>query len=157
GKSNRYAGSGDRPAIGTLVFDALRKRASAAHASGSDKPRGLVLGALMRAGGLDVDQIAALCDGGQHGPAPLSDNERQSLASAGSRAMSDAERADVPGFALEQFQAVFGDGAVEAGAALSHRAPVDLRTNTLKADRPQLLSALAKYEAAATPISRLGV
>lgn len=157
GKSNRYAGSGDRSAIGTLVFDALRKRASAAHAAGSDKPRGLVLGALMRAGGLDVDQIAALCDGGRHGPVPLSNKERQVLASAATREMSDAERGDVPAFALAQFQAVFGDGAVDEAVALSNRAPVDLRTNTLKTDRPRLLAALAKHDATATAISQLGV
>lgn len=157
GKSNRYAGSGDRSAIGTLVFDALRKRASAAHAAGSDKPRGLVLGALMRAGGLGADEIAALCDGGQHGPAPLSDAERKALATAVTRPMSDAERGDVPAFALEQFSAVFGDGAVDEAAALSNRAPVDLRTNTLKTDRAQLLAGLEKYQALATTYSRLGV
>lgn len=157
GKSNRYAGSGDRSAIGNLVFDALRKRASAAHAAGSDKPRGLVIGALMRAGGLGVEAIAALCDGGQHGPAPLADKERLALATAHERPMSDTERADVPAFALAQLQKVFGDRAVDEAAALSNRAPVDLRTNTLKTDRKQLLAALAKYDASATPISQLGV
>ena len=79
GKSNRYAGSGDRSAIGTLVFDALRKRASSAHATGNDKPRGWVLGALMRAGGATAEQVAALCDGGQHSPDALSDAERAAL------------------------------------------------------------------------------
>lgn len=157
GKSNRYAGSGDRSAIGNLVFDALRKRASSAHASGSDKPRGLVLGALMRAGGLGVEEIAALCDGGTHAPAPLADAERKALSTAPSRPMSEAERADVPAFALDHFKTVFGAGAVEEAAALSNRAPVDLRTNTLKTDRARLLAALAKHQPLPTKYSRLGV
>ena len=34
GLAHRFAGSGDRAAIGNLVFDALRKRASSAYAMG---------------------------------------------------------------------------------------------------------------------------
>ena len=36
GVGHRFAGSGDRAAIGNLVFDCLRKRASAASAMGED-------------------------------------------------------------------------------------------------------------------------
>ena len=42
GLNNRFAGAGDRAAIGNLVYDALRKRASHAYAMGSDSPRALV-------------------------------------------------------------------------------------------------------------------
>ena len=38
GLSHRFAGSGDRAAIGNLVFDALRKRASSAYTMGEDEP-----------------------------------------------------------------------------------------------------------------------
>jgi 16S rRNA (cytosine967-C5)-methyltransferase len=51
----------------------------------------------------------------------------------------------------------FGDAAAEEGAALARRAPVDLRTNSLKADRAKVLKALARHTAAATPFSPLGV
>ncbi|KAB2942645.1 MAG: MFS transporter, partial [Hyphomicrobium sp.] len=43
GKAHRFAGSGDRAAIGTLVFDALRRRASLAARMGADTPRALAL------------------------------------------------------------------------------------------------------------------
>ena len=43
GINNRFAGAGDRAAIGNLVYDALRRRASHAAAMGSDSPRALVL------------------------------------------------------------------------------------------------------------------
>jgi 16S rRNA (cytosine967-C5)-methyltransferase len=39
GKSHRFAGSGDRNAIGGLVYDALRRRSSIAWAMGADTPR----------------------------------------------------------------------------------------------------------------------
>ena len=38
GISHRFAGSGDRAAIGNLVFDCLRTRASAAYAMGEGTP-----------------------------------------------------------------------------------------------------------------------
>ena len=39
GKSHRFAGSGDRAAIGNLVYDALRRRRSLGAQMGSDTPR----------------------------------------------------------------------------------------------------------------------
>src|SRR5204863_649965 len=39
------------------------------------------------------------------------------------------------------------------GAALAARAPIDLRVNTLKADRPKLIAALSKFGAAEGPLS----
>ena len=49
GKANRYAGSGDRGAIGNLVYDALRRKQSLAARMGSDKPRALALAAAPQA------------------------------------------------------------------------------------------------------------
>ena len=52
---------------------------------------------------------------------------------------------------------VFGAHAAEEGAALSQRAPIDLRANTLKTDRDKLLVAFAKHGAEAGPLSPLCV
>jgi 16S rRNA (cytosine967-C5)-methyltransferase len=46
---------------------------------------------------------------------------------------------------------------VEEGVALSARAPVDLRVNTLKATREKTLKALARFSAEPTPLSPVGV
>ena len=53
GKRARYAGSKDRAWVSGLVLDALRKKNSIAHAMGDDSPRGLILGALAHACGLE--------------------------------------------------------------------------------------------------------
>ncbi len=44
GNSHRFAGSGDRAAIGNIVYDALRNRDSISYRMDSEKPRRLVLG-----------------------------------------------------------------------------------------------------------------
>ncbi|HJU32789.1 MAG TPA: MFS transporter, partial [Hyphomicrobiaceae bacterium] len=54
GKAHRFAGSGDRAAIGNLVYDALRRRRSLAARMGADTPRALALAAAPHALGLSL-------------------------------------------------------------------------------------------------------
>ncbi len=159
GRSHRFAGSRDRSVIGTLVYDALRRRASSSWLMGEESPRALVLAALRFAWGLDADEISRLCDGVDHAPAPLSEQETRILQNDGARAdeMPDWARADIPEWLFGAFRSAFGGQAVAEGQALAGRAPIDLRVNTLKADRPRLLKALDRYNPAPTPFSPLGV
>ena len=62
GLAHRFAGSGDRAAIGGLVFDALRRRSSAACLMGAATPRAILLGALRLERGLSLDAIVRLAD-----------------------------------------------------------------------------------------------
>src|SRR3982751_3580065 len=87
GTGHRYAGSGDRAAISGLVWDVLRRRASSAWLMDEDTPRARVLGMLKLERGMNVDAIAALCDGGRFAPEPLSEAERGALTS---RSLKDA-------------------------------------------------------------------
>src|SRR6202140_426463 len=87
GTAHRYAGSGDRAAISGLVWDVLRRRASSAWIMDDDTPRARVLGMLRLERGLDVEAIAALCDGGRFAPGPLTGRERAAL---GSRSLKNA-------------------------------------------------------------------
>src|SRR6185503_13739991 len=66
GKAHRFAGSGDRAAIGTIVFDALRRRSSIAACMGEDTPRALALGAAPRALGMSPEEVSATADGSEH-------------------------------------------------------------------------------------------
>ncbi len=63
GLAHRFAGSGDRAAIGGLVYDALRRKASSAYLMDADTPRAVALGMLKRERGLDAEAIARLADG----------------------------------------------------------------------------------------------
>lgn len=157
GKSHRFAGSGDRAAIGTLVYDVLRRRQSLAARMQSDASRALVLAAASRAYGLTTDAVAALADGSEHALSPLSEDERTGLDRELAADVPAHIAGDFPEWLTPSFERAFGQEAAAEGAALAMRAPVDLRANTLKADREKVLKALAHFGAVATALSPIGV
>lgn len=136
GRAHRFAGSGDRAALSSLVYDALRRRASAAYlmgeAAGEETPRGIVLGMLKLGRGLDIDAISALCDGSRFAPAPLTDAERARLTDATLDGAPAYVRGDYPEWLDAPLAAVFGEARDAEGAALAERAPLDLRVNSVK-------------------------
>ncbi|MGE5366410.1 MAG: RsmB/NOP family class I SAM-dependent RNA methyltransferase [Betaproteobacteria bacterium] len=157
GLSHRFAGSGDRAAIAGLVYDALRRKSSAAWLMGEVTPRATLLGMLRRERGLDGDAIAALCNGSRHAPSALTEVETAALAT-GSLAGAPAHvEGDYPEWLDSQLQRVFGDERAAEGAALASRAPLDLRVNTLAAERDEALAKLQHLDAAPTRWSPIGI
>jgi 16S rRNA (cytosine967-C5)-methyltransferase len=156
GKAHRFAGSGDRNAIGGLVYDGLRRRSSIAWAMGDDSPRSLAIGAAAGALAISPEEVIAACDGEGHALEPLSERELAGLAGPGPDA-PDHIRADVPEWLWPSFVASFGKRAVAEGQALACRAPTDLRVNGLKATQEKVLKALREYDASPTALSPVGV
>jgi 16S rRNA (cytosine967-C5)-methyltransferase len=157
GTAHRYAGSGDRAATSGLIWDVLRRRASSAWIMDDDTPRARVLGMLKVERGLDVETIAALCDGGRFAPEPLTERERTALAS---RSLENAPAhiaGDYPEWLDGYLAQVFGDDRAAEATAMASRAPLDLRVNTLKAKREKILSSLAHLGAQPTPWSPIGL
>jgi len=151
GTAHRYAGSGDRAAISGLVWDVLRRQASSAYLMNDDSPRARVLGMLKLERGMDVEAIAALCDGGRFAPVPLSDAERAALTS---RSVADAPAhiaGDYPEWLDPHLAKVFAEDRVAEATAMASRAPLDLRVNTLKGTRQQLIERLATEGVVSTP------
>ena len=157
GLSHRFAGSKDRAAIASLVYDALRRKASAAWLMGEATPRATVLGMLKLQRGHDVQQIAALCSGERFAPGPLSDEERQRLATTTLDGAPDAVAGDFPEWIEPSLRKLFGSDVVPELQALAARAPLDLRVNTLKATREEAHDALPHLGAVETPYSPLGL
>jgi 16S rRNA (cytosine967-C5)-methyltransferase len=157
GKAHRFAGSGDRAAIGTLVYDALRRRLSLGAQMGSDGSRALVIGAALRAFGMEAADVAKVADGSKHALSPLTEDEIARLSTPSEGGAGGNVAGDIPEWVMPSFERVFGARAVEEGAALAQRAPVDMRVNTLKATREKVLKALAAHGAVATAHSPLGV
>lgn len=156
GKDHRFAGSGDRSAIGNLVYDALRRRASLGWAMGADTPRAIAIGAAPAALGLEPDTIPAMCSGEDHTPAPLTERELAGLEGPPEGAPPHIQ-ADVPEWLWPQFEACFGANAVAEGRALTRRAPADLRVNTLKSTRERVAKALVSFGPVETTYSTLGL
>jgi 16S rRNA (cytosine967-C5)-methyltransferase len=157
GHAHRFAGSSDRAAIAGLVYDALRRRASAAWIMDDGSPRAVVLGMLALERGLDVDAITALCNGASHAPEPLSDHERMRLATPSLERAPPWVAGDYPDWLDPAFERVFGEQRVAELAALASRAPLDLRVNSLKAERDDVATALAPLHPVPTRWSPTGL
>src|ERR1700704_2007549 len=157
GTAHRYAGSGDRAAISGLIWDVLRRRASSAWIMDEDTPRARALGMLKLERGMDVEAIAALCDGGRFAPAPLTDAERAALTSRSLKEAPAPIAGDYPEWLDGYLAQVFGEDRVAEATAMASRAPLDLRVNTLKAKREKILPSLAHLGAQPTPWSPVGL
>ncbi len=144
GHSHRFAGSGDRAAIAGLVYDSLRRRASAAWLMGDEAPRAVVLGMLKLERGFDGEAVARLFDGSKYAPAQLAEIEQAKFESG---TIDDAPlhvKGDYPDWLDPYLENVFGEERAEEGEALAARAPLDLRVNALKGERENAAEMLAE-------------
>jgi 16S rRNA (cytosine967-C5)-methyltransferase len=153
GLSHRFAGSKDRAAIGSFVFDALRCKASAAWIMGSETSRAAVLGSLREMHQMPLAEVMALCSGAGHAPAPLSEAEQKAYADGTLEGAPPHVLGDFP----DWLTGALGEDAIALGRALAKRAPVDLRVNRLKGARQKALTALAHLHAEETPLSPDGI
>lgn len=149
--SHRFAGSGDRAAIGNIVYDALRHRASIAWRMESEAAVDIAYGALLCDSGFDMRMIEQKFAGDSFAP-PLLAGERQ-LAWR-NRYLAEAPaciQADVPQWCVASLEKLLGPGWVEKGAALAARPPLDLRVNGLKATPQKVARKLATAGAVPVP------
>ena len=157
GLSHRFAGAGDRAAIGNIVYDALRRRRSAAWLLDSDAPRALGFGALLLEWRETPESLNAELDGDKFAPEPLNENEVKAFASHTLADAPDAIRADCPDWCAPLLEKTYGGDWIVEGQGLSKRPPLDLRVNTLKADRARVLGELQGTGAEASPIAPQGI
>jgi 16S rRNA (cytosine967-C5)-methyltransferase len=157
GLSHRFAGSSDRAAIAGLVYDGLRRKSSSAWLMGASDPRAVLIGMLRRERRLTVDDIAALCSGARFAPAELTEAERTALAGDTLAGAPAHVRGDYPDWLDPDFSKVFGEDRAAEGEALASRAPLDLRVNTLKAEREEVEPKLTHLEVEPTRWSPIGL
>jgi 16S rRNA (cytosine967-C5)-methyltransferase len=160
GLAHRFAGSGDRAAIASLVYEALRVRASSIFGMGfseddADTARAQVLGMLIRK--MPLTEINDQFSGARFAPEPLTDGEREKLAGWSLDAAPACVAGDYPEWLEPELTRAFGAGLVNEMQALSARAPVDVRVNTLKTLRAKLLPDLMHFNAKETPYSPTGL
>jgi 16S rRNA (cytosine967-C5)-methyltransferase len=153
GEAARYAGAKDRAFVSGLVLDVLRRRRSLGWRMGEEGPRAASLAALRFLWDWPLERIAEAAGEEPHGPGPLTDAERAALESP--RDLAEAPvpvRGDYPDWLDPSLTRAFGDDRAEEGAALSERAPVDLRVNLLKSDPERTLKALSSLLAEPTDV-----
>ncbi len=137
GRTHRFAGSKDRAAIAERIYAIQRRRAWLAWRMGSDAPRALVIASL-----LDEGDIEVLFSGGGYGPSALTDAERAAIAASSQDDPPLHVLGEYRKFLEEELRRAFGPMLLDEMIALQSRAPADLRVNTLKTSRDDLLAAL---------------
>ncbi len=157
GLSHRFAGAGDRAAIGNIVYDALRRKRSAGWLLDGDTPRAVAIGALLLEWGETAASLNQAFDGDRFAPPPVTGEEMRSIEERSAVTAPDIVAADCPDWAAPLLQDAFGPQWVAEAAALAGRPPLDLRVNTLKATREKVLAELEETGAAATAIAPQGL
>ena len=155
-RENPEIGHGDRGAIAESVYAILRHWRTLTAAIGGEGerlPRRMFLAWLVRHEGANLREIEKLLRAG----------ERDWLATVkgfDAATLSPAERSELPDWLYERLLASNGEAATrELAESLKRPAPLDLRVNSLKAEREAVRTALAEtgIEAEPTPHSPLGL
>ncbi|MDK4731749.1 RsmB/NOP family class I SAM-dependent RNA methyltransferase [Rhizobium sp. CNPSo 3490] len=157
GLAHRFAGSGDRAAIGNIVYDALRMRLSHAWLMDDDSAVAIAHGVMFRQWRFTPESLAAELADDKFAPAPLSP---EALAAFSSRSLEDAPphiRGDIPEWVQPSFEQAFGTDWLAEAQALAARPTLDLRANILKASRDKAVKALERAGAHAAKIARYGI
>jgi len=155
GLSHRFAGAGDRAAIGNVVYDALRRRRSASWIFDAETPRAWAFGGFMLETGREAAAINAVLVGDRFAPAPLSTDELAAIADRDLASAPGAVRGDVSDWCAPLLEETFGADWVEEAKGLARRPPLDMRANTLLASRDKVIAELEG--AVATEIAPDGI
>lgn len=146
-------GARDRALIAETVFAILRHGLFLEHLTGGRAPRPWLLAYLARIEGMNLHQLEPL----------LKPREREQVVAIKARDTADlplSVRAELPEWVVERLLPMMGEEALLAlGRALSRPAPLDLRVNTLKANRDEVLAELQRegHAATPTPFSPIGI
>jgi len=152
-KAHRYAGSKDRRMIKETVFQVMRWRGHLSAAVGGGDGRALMLAHLAFTERFDLETLTSVFDGQGYNPAALTPGEIDIYRRAA--AERQAQFDPLPDWLEDsQWHLAPGSSLQDALTAMVKRAPVDIRVNTLKADRQHVLAA---FEAMDIPVSDPGL
>ena len=157
GLAHRFAGSGDRAAIGNLVFDALRWFMSSAYRMDDESPRAVILATLGYRWAWGPHGLTQAFQGDKFAPSALTDTEMEHLTQDRLPNAPHWVKADIPAWTEDSFKANFDDEWLTEAQALAARAPIDLRVNLGKSDREKVIKALHRFSPQPTLLSPMGI
>lgn len=142
---NEHAmGSHDRAFIAEAVYGVLRRLRGLQTIAAPATPRRLLLAWLARHGGINMRQFEGA----------VKDDELawlKEMKSADLSTQPEAVRLELPDWLHERLRARFGDHLPQLAEALNRPAPLDLRVNTVKMQRDDVIRLFALEGLAATP------
>lgn len=152
-RENPTLGVNDRAFVAEAVFGILRHRFFIESAVDIATPRSLLLAYLARFQGLNMRELISL----------VSETEAKSLTGIKSVSLEAQPldiQAEFPVWLMEKLRNFMSDSEIlDLGRSLQQAAPLDLRVNTLLANRDEVLAVLGKdgIEGSATPYSPIGI
>ena len=135
GRSNRFAGSGDRNAIRDLVFDALRQKNSLTKRSKNISGRSWVI-ALLQKSEVNLDEYFGAT---RYSPPKIKKWELDLLP-----VENESDLYDIPDWLWSKWKTSLGRKANEVANTLKERANIFLRVNITKSTRKDAIQALEK-------------
>jgi 16S rRNA (cytosine967-C5)-methyltransferase len=135
GRSNRFAGSGDRNAIRDLVFDALRQKSSLTKRTKNISGRSWIISLLLKKE-VNLDKYFGVS---KYGPTKITKIELDLLPLE-----NEYDLYDIPCWLWPKWKASLGKKANDVANRLKERANIFLRVNITKGTRKDALQALEK-------------
>jgi len=135
GRSNRFAGSGDRYAIRDIVYDALRQKNSLTKRSKNISGRSWVI-ALLNKREVNLDEYFGAT---RYSPPKVKKWELELLPIE-----NESDLYDIPDWLWPKWKASLGIRAIEVADTLKERANIFLRVNIIKGTREDAIQALEK-------------
>lgn len=144
-REHRELTAGDRSFVADAVYGVLRKKRLLDQVTGAGKARALLLAWLTRVQGLNTRQLEHLL---RRGDADIV----AAIKAEGTDTLTLAQQAELPDWAVEKLLIHHTEQDVlQLGLGLAQPAPLDLRVNTLRAKRDEVLALLNADGLAATP------
>lgn len=152
-RNNRELGNKERAFVAESVYGVLRRKALLVHLADGDDPRKLLLALFLRVQGLSMRDLDASLNKQQKEWA-------QEIKARSTAGLSLAQQADLPDWLWQKLDAQFGeDQALTIARSMHQPASLDLRVNTIKATREDVMKKFQSEstEVALTPYSPNGL
>lgn len=164
----RYIGSSDRKAVVERVYDMMRSYARVGwwlqKTRAADTPRTRAIASLALVDQLPRPHINDLFSGSRHAPEVLDQAELKLVDALIGQTLDHAEmpedvRTECPRDVFGKIKAVFGTRFADEMAAMLEPASLDIRVNTIKAERVSVMNGLKRHEieTTLTPFSPVGL
>jgi len=152
-RPRRALGSHDRAFVADSVYGVLRRKRTVDHLAPDGAPRRMLLAYMARIAGVSVRELASTTK-------PEDQSWLAQVKAEPLEGLPLAVRAELPDWVMERLGRHLSETEILALACgLNAPAPLDLRVNTIRAERDDVLRALASdgIEAGPTPYSPVGV
>ncbi|NET71323.1 MAG: RsmB/NOP family class I SAM-dependent RNA methyltransferase [Sphaerospermopsis sp. SIO1G2] len=159
-RQRRYMGSKDRAAVAERYYAILRHLATlhwwVERSALPYDARSLTLLYLALQEQQDLAALTALFSGKRYAPASLQHREQEAIAACHGASLFHQEmpehvRLNVPAWLYDALRITYGDALHPLLEALQENAPLDIRVNTLKASRAEVIAALHEADIIAQP------